>query len=166
MSEVKYPEIYGLKTPPIKRRFWTFNLIEHVNDTTIKHPEVFIKILLPDDLEKLKEFTTNKEVKFSYTYDSELKPNTSVEIYRWLAEAFDISQKDAQPKEGWGNWGAEIHHYEQYYQYQCLTFNRVKPLSVHFGDLDYSSSSILTVEVTMKYDEMTCECEIAPTPPA
>jgi hypothetical protein len=169
----------------IRKKFqWTFQLIEHTknesgHEVAVEHPEFFIKLnhrpISEIDFINSKE-TVKKELSFSLTDDSPWdnstheykKPNdTLLIVYRWLSEAYNFANENGEvkTKEGWGNWSGVLTMYTGCGDLlERWTMNRVVPLSVNFGELDYSSSDVLTIEVTLMYDEVKYESLATPSP--
>ena len=101
-------------------------------------------------------------------YDIEQETDTSDEIYKWFKRVLNIENNKAGPTPASPTnykkqctlevYGGDGFNTERWVLSNCW------PISVDWGDLDYSSSDIQTVKVVLRFDRAVREQLVGPTP--
>lgn len=160
----------GYDPTPKKKFRWAFNLIEHLSDKIVHHEAFFIKLHYhpkkPEFAEfkpdlshlKIKDEEHRKKlekqcIKSSSFLDSENQSFKFFDFYRffWDASNFDNSSKEFY----WSNWGASLTMYNGCgMEVERWHMNRISPVSVFFGEPDYSNSEEVEMEAIIIFDEI------------
>ena len=110
-----------------------------------------IKLKIPDEIDFINSIN-KKELSFSFVSDSD--DNLKL-IWKFVSETIAFNPNEEVTWGDWGDWGGVLSVLAvDETPLEAWDMHRIVPTSINFGELDYSSSSELTIEMTIKYDEV------------
>ena len=158
----------GLPGVIFKRKFrWKFK-IDVLGPRTHKIPEHFVKTAArPNlDIEEVQVDFLNSTTWFpgkarwqqmTVTYH-DVDDNLMAPLYEWMVDIYDFQDhlgKRQTEKEGWTGTGTLTLYDGCGGKLETWTLFNMFPTSINFGDLDYSNSEISTVDLSLRYSEVT-----------
>jgi len=168
--------------PTIRKRFlWTFNIIERTQSEEIEHEAFFVKLQhRPFEDQELEFLNGKPRVDLSFIKDEEARKKLEKQVfvmhftsdakstqdfYNFLAEYFNFGYgqdgklKEDYPLWGEGKWGGVLTLYDGCGNpLERWTMKDIRPLSIVFTDIDYSSSEDTGIEATIMYSEAHLKC--------
>jgi hypothetical protein len=97
-------------------------------------------------------------------YDTQQDPDVSAGIYAWLETVVNFASANVNPPSVYKKQATLAMVDGSGQASETWTICNTWPKEVNWGDLDYTSTEIATIEATMRYDRALKSCVAAPAP--
>lgn len=167
--------------PLTKKRYrWTFQLKENLEDGTVKDVgSIWIKLInqpldAKTDLsfikdEEVRRKLQNSVVSFLFYESTEADSFLVKEFYRFLSTVYPLDENNqtVDPLERAKKWDGVLTMYDACgVEVERWILSSLLPLSVRFGELDFTSNDYVTIETTLLYQRVEYVSNYTPPPSA